>query len=67
MPLIDLIDIKVRKQGTLLFEGRDYTIDFDNFVVKFNNKDYNYYTYSMYISINVLYLNTLIKQIFGLK
>ena len=45
MPLIDLIDIKVRKQGALLFEGRDYTIDFDNFVVKFNNKDYNYYNY----------------------
>ena len=67
LPLIDLIDVKIRKQGKLLFEGKDYTVDFERFVVKFNNKDVKYYTYSMYISINILYLNTLIKQIFNLK
>ena len=67
MPLLDLIDIKIRKQGHLLFEGKDYTIDYENYIIKFNNSDYKYYTYSMYISINVEYLNTLIKQIFGLK
>ena len=67
LPMIDLIDIKIRRQGSLLLNGEDYFVNYNKMKVKFNVKDYRYYTYSMYISINVLYLNNLIKQIFELK
>lgn len=67
LPMMDLIDIKIRRQGDLLLEGKDYEIDYKELVVKFHIKDYNYYTFSMYVSLNILYLNNLIKQIFGMK
>ena len=67
LPLIDLIDVKIRKQGHLLFEGEDYTIDWENLKIKIDDKDYRYYTYTMYVSINVLYLNNLIKSLFNVK
>lgn len=67
LPVIDIIDIKVRRQGKLLEYGKDYKIDYNTFTIYFNNKDYGFYTYTVIISINVLAINTLIKQIFGLK
>lgn len=67
LPMRELLDIKIRKQGSLLFEGADYTIDYENLVIKFDDKNYNFYTYTMYLSINVLYLNNLIKSLFDLK
>ena len=68
LPLINLIDVKLRKQGRLLREGVDYDIDFNDLVVRFHTgKDYQFYTYSMYISINIEYLNDLIKNLFELK
>lgn len=67
LPLIDLIDIKIRKQGNLLIENQDYIIDWKNKNIKFNIKDYRYYTFSMYISINTLYVNNLLKELYSLK
>lgn len=68
LPLLNLIDVKLRKQGHLLKEGVDYDIDFNDLVVRFHTgKDYQFYTYSMYISINIEYLNDLIKNLFELK
>ena len=67
LPLIDLIDLKIRRQGNLLIDGKDYQVDWEKFTVAIDDPQYNYYTYSMYLSVNVLYLNTLIKQIFNVK
>lgn len=67
LPMRELLDIKIRKQGNLLFERKEYTIDYENLVIKFNDKNYNFYTYTLYLSINVLYLNNLIREIFHLK
>lgn len=67
MPLINLIDVKVRKQGKLLSEGDDYYIDWDKRTVFFNNKDYGYYTYTIIIAIDTLYINNLLKDIYNLE
>lgn len=69
LPLLDLIDIKVRKQGDLLVLGKDYLVNYETLTIHFNNRDdsYLFFTYSVIISINVLYINELIKQIFHLK
>lgn len=67
LPLIDLIDIKIRRQGNLLFENADYVINWDKFTVDIEDKDYLYYTYTMYVSININYLNNLLKDLFNIK
>ena len=67
LPLIDLIDIKIRRQGNLLFENADYVINWDKFTVDIEDKDYLYYTYTMYVSININYLNNLLKDLFNVK
>lgn len=67
LPLVDLIDIKIRRQGRLLFENSDYQINWNTFTVDIEDKDFMYYTYTMYVSINLLYLNNLIKELFDIK
>lgn len=67
LPLLDLVNIKVRKQGRELLQGVDYKIDWENLQVIFNDDDFNFFTYSLYFSINTIYLNDLIKSIFSLK
>ena len=67
LPLIDLIDIKIRRQGNLLFENADYVINWDKLTVDIEDKDYLYYTYTMYVSININYLNNLLKDLFNIK
>jgi hypothetical protein len=66
IPLVNLIDIKVRKQGDLLEYGHHYTIDWNKKEVNFNNDDYGWYTYTIIIAIDAHYINTLIKEIFKL-
>ena len=67
MPLMDILDIRITKQGKLLTDKKDYEIDFEKFVIYFNNDDYGFYTYNVIISINVLGINELIKTVFDLK
>ena len=67
MPLMDILDIRIRKQGKLLTYKKDYEIDFEKFVIYFNNDDYGFYTYNVIISINVLGINESIKTLFDLK
>ena len=67
LPMLDLIDIKIRKQGALLLQNKDYDLDLKNLEIKFHNQDYGFYTYTMYVCINLEYLNTLIKQVYQLK
>jgi hypothetical protein len=67
IPLVNLIDIRVRKQGDLLLEGSDYSIDYEKKVVQFYNHDYGYYTYTIVITVDTQYINQLIKDVFHLE
>lgn len=62
----EFIDIKIRRQGHLIQEGIDYTIDYDNKKIKFINQN-TYYTFTIMICLNVGYINDLVKAIFKLK
>lgn len=66
-PIGEAIDIKVRRQGELLIPGVDFYVDFENLDLYFNNKSYGFYTYTVLISVNILYINNLVKDIFHLK
>jgi hypothetical protein len=67
IPLVNLIDIRVRKQGDLLLEGSDYSIDYEKKVVQFYNHDYGYYTYTIVITVDTQYINQHIKDVFHLE
>lgn len=67
IPLINFLDIKVRKLGKMLREGVDYSIDYGKNVIKFNNKYPLFYTHTVIISIDVQYINEMVKQIFKLE
>ena len=68
IPLVNFIDIKVRKQGDLLQPGYDYTIDYNKHTVNFiNQRGYTFYTYTIVIAIDSGYINALIKQIYHLE
>jgi hypothetical protein len=66
IPLVNLIDVKVRKQGDLLRYGHDYQIDYGSKTIQFFNKEYGYYTYTIVIAIDTQYVNQLIKDVFHL-
>ena len=65
LPLVDLIDIKVRKQGKLVRENREYCIDWANRIIEFKNQDM-YHTFTILICINLEYINQLIKDLYKL-
>ena len=65
LPIIEFLDIKIRRQGELLLEGKDYYIDYDKMDVYFHN-DSTYYTYKIIINLNVEYINGLIKELYHL-
>ena len=67
LPLMDIIDVRVRRQGELLTSPHHYEIDWDNFRVNFHNKDFGFYTYNIIIIVDTLRINELIKEIFKLK
>ena len=66
IPLVNFMDIKVRKHGVLLQEGRHYEIDYNTYNIKFHNRSYGFYTYAIIISVDVHYINELVKDIFNL-
>lgn len=66
LPLVEFLDIKIRRNGKLMREGIDYKIDYDTFDVHFNNKVV-YYTYNILICTNVEYINDMIKILFKLQ
>ena len=67
IPLINFLDIKVRRLGKLLRYGVDYEIDYANYTIQFHNKEPLFYTHTVIISIDVQYINELIKQIYHLE
>lgn len=66
LPCSEFLDIKIRRQGELLLEGKDYFIDYQTFEVYFHN-DTVYFTYKILININAAYINELIKTIYHLE
>lgn len=66
LPLVEFLDIKIREQGRLLQECKDYKIDYDRMEVYFNNRS-TYFTYRILVCINVEYINEMTKIIYGLK
>lgn len=66
LPIEEFLDIKVRKQGIPIIAGKDYSIDYNTFDVKFYRAD-TFHTYSIIICINVELVNNLIKQLYNLK
>ena len=67
IPLIELIQIKIRKQGEEIFIKEDFDIDFEKMQIQLFNKDFGYYTYAIMICINAEYLNELTMTINDLK
>lgn len=66
LPIQDVVDIKIRKQGELIHQFQDYNIDWDQYKLKFINQN-TYYTYHIMVCINVEYINGLMKALYGLK
>ena len=66
LPLLEWLDIKVRQNGKLLYANKDYTIDYENLLLKFIDKNIHM-TYKILICVNVEYINDLIKNIYNLK
>lgn len=66
LPLIEFLDIRIRRQGKLLREGIHYHINYDTFDVSFENED-TFYTYNIIICTNVEYINNMIKILFKLQ
>ena len=62
---MEFLDIKVRRQGELLTEGKDYYIDYQTLDLYFYNQTI-YYTYKILININVGYINEMVKEIYNL-
>lgn len=67
IPVLNFIDVKVRRQGYLIELGKDYDIDYKNLKIFFHNKDYGYYTYTIVIAIDVLYINNMVKELYNLE
>lgn len=65
LPIHEFLDIKIRRQGELLTEGKDYVIDYKTFDVYFHNKTV-FYTYKILININAGYINDMIKELYHL-
>lgn len=66
LPIFNFIDVKLRRQGDIIHENEDYTIDWDTYDIKFINQDL-YHTYSIIITCNIEYINDLVKNIYNLK
>ena len=66
LPVLDFLDIKVRRQGDLLIEGKDYYIDYHTLDIYFHN-DTTYFTYKIIVNLNVQYINELVKDLYKLQ
>lgn len=62
LPMLEFIDIIIRRQGEMLKEGIDYEIDYDTMVIQFYNND-NYRTYRIVLAVNMEYINNLLKDL----
>lgn len=66
MPIGEYIDLKIRRQGHMIVDGVDYTVDWENKTIQFISQN-TYQTYSILICTNVEQINELITEIFHLN
>ena len=69
MPMAPLFNLRVRKQGRLLEENKDYTVELTpdkKMNIKFVNGSTSC-TYKFIVSANIRYINELIKEVYNLK
>lgn len=66
LPLLEWLDIKIRKNGKIMYNLKDYTIDFETMTLNFKNCNIHM-TYKILICVNVEYINDLIKNIYQLQ
>lgn len=66
LPLLEFLDIKVRRQGKIIHANQDYKIDYETMTIYFNNLT-PYYTYRILICVNVEYVNDMVKTLYNLK
>ena len=66
IPMVEFFKIRVRKQGKLLYEGKDYLYDPETFTIKFKSCN-TYYTYKILIMLNIEYINNLVKEVYNLQ
>ena len=62
----EFIDIKRRKQGKMITEGIEYTIDWEQRKINFIKQN-TYSTYTIMLCLNIEYINNLIKTLYKLK
>lgn len=67
IPMVNFLDIKVRRMGDLIAEGADYIVDYVSNQITFNNIDWGFDTYTIIVIINTLYVNELIKELYNLE
>lgn len=69
IPLLNFLDIKVRRMGKMMIEGKnaDYEIDYANNIIQFHNKSALFYTHTVIISIDVQYINEMLKSLYDLE
>lgn len=66
MPLNMLVGIKVRRQGKLMIQNEDYTMDWKTMTLSFHRCNPSY-SYSVLVCANIKYMNELIKELYNLK
>lgn len=63
--LEDYIDIKIRRQGKRIINGKDYIIDWKTRTIQFISQNL-YYTYNIMVCVNVEEINNLTRELFKL-
>ena len=66
IPIDQFFKIRVRKQGKLTQEGVDWIFDYNKYELYFFKQN-TYFTYKIFIMVNVEYINNLIKDVYKLK
>ena len=66
LPIFDFIDLKIRKQGVMINEGIEYTVDWVKKEIHFHKQN-TFSTYTILICTNIEYINNLVKTIYNLK
>ena len=65
MPVKHFIDVKIRKQGKLIREGIDYSMDYETLDLVFSRGSL-FHSYTIMVYVNIKYMNEFLKDIYNL-
>lgn len=65
LPLGEYIDLKIRRQGQMIVDGIDYSVNWETREITFYSQN-TYLTYNIMVCVNIAEVNELIKDIFKL-